>query len=708
MLRLLLLLAIFLIHPLPLSAQDTNSVPIAKRQAYKKTYHGQAYIDHYHWLSNKQDPRVMAYLQQENAYAEKQMQPLQQLATRLFAASKARVKEVDMNLPKRHGQFYYYSRIEAGQQHPLLCRRAAQIVDGVTKWDEAAAEEILLDLNQLARQHRYVALGEFQISPDGSKLAYTLDFSGDLRFELFVKDLGSGQLLPDRAQRVSSLAWAADNQTLFYVSSDAVTLRPDRLYRQRLGGKPVLQYHEAAQEFNLAVYPASDEKLIFLDASSYDSNETRMLPATTPQAPWQMIQARQKGLRYSVAHREGRLYITTNLDAINFRIVTASVTQPSARYWKNFTDYDPEVLTERLDVYRDFMVVTEKKQAATRMRIYLFAQQRWQTLDFDEAVYFVAGMDGDGYESSSYRISYQSPLTPPVIYEVDVTSGQRKVLKRYEILGKYDPQHYESKRLWATARDGAQIPLWAVYKKGIALDGSAPLLLYGYGAYGEASDAQFDVGRINLLDRGVIYVEAGIRGGNDLGEQWRVDGMLMKKKNSFSDFIAASEYLIAQGWTSPGKLIIHGASAGGLLVGAVLNERPDLFHAAVLEVPFVDSLNTMMNPKLPLTTGEYLEWGNPNNKTVYDYLRSYAPYDNLRQQAYPAMLVLAGLNDSQVHYWEPAKYVARLRNLKTDQRQLLFKTNMHAGHSGASGRYDSLREHAFQQAWMLGQWGLVD
>lgn len=708
MLRLLLLLAILFTYTLPSLAQDTDSVPIAKRQAYKKTYHGQSYIDHYHWLSNRQDPRVMAYLQQENAYTEKQMQPLQPLVTRLFEASKARVKEVDMGLPQRHGRFYYYNRIEAGQQYPLHCRRAAQVVNGIMQWDESATEEILLDLNQLAREHRHVALGEFQVSPDGNKLAYIIDFSGDLRFEMFIKDLKTGKLLPGRAQRVSSMAWAADSQTLFYVQGDASTLRPERLYRQRIGGKAELVYRETAQEFNLDVYSGADEKMIFLDASSYDSNEVRMLASNEPGASWKMVQARQKGQRYAVDHREGTLYITTNRDAQNFRIVTASAAQPSAEYWKDFDSYQPEVLTEKLEVFKDFLAVTERVKAVTRMRFYDFAQQRWQTLAFDEAVYAISGKGGDGYESSAYRLFYQSPLTPPLALEVNVQNGQRKVLKRYEVQGNYDPQQYESKQLWASAKDGAQIPLWAVYKKGVALDDSAPLLLYGYGAYGIPTEAQFDVSRINLLERGVIYVEAGIRGGNDLGEQWRADGMLKKKKNSFNDFIAVAEYLVAQGWTRPDKLIINGASAGGLLMGAVLNQRPDLFHAAVLEVPFVDSLNTMMNPKLPLTTGEYLEWGNPNNKAVYDYLRSYAPYDNIQPQAYPAMLVLAGLNDSQVHYWEPAKYVARLRALKTDHSQLLLKTNMHAGHSGASGRYDSLRENAFQQAWMLGQWGLVD
>ncbi|MFZ6778892.1 S9 family peptidase [Undibacterium sp. Ji83W] len=717
-----MLRALFIVFTMSVSlyanaaSSNADVAPIAPRLASKKTYHGQTYVDHYHWLSNKQDPRVMAYLQQENAYTEKQMAALQPLAARLFETTKARVKEVDMNLPQRHGQFYYYTRIEAGQQHALICRRAAKIVERVTnrdnkwenKWDDSAAEEILLDLNQLARQHRYVALGEFHVSPDGSKLAYALDFSGDLKFELFIKDLKTGRLLPDRAQRVSSMAWAADNQTLFYVQDDAVTLRSERLYRQRLGGKPVLQYRETAQEFGLYVSSSLDEKLILLDSSSYDSNEARILPSAQPEAPWQLVQARQKDQRYSVDHREGILYITTNRDALNFRIVTTSIDQPSAAYWKNFSDYDPEVLTEKLEVYRDFMAVTEKKQAVTRMRFYHFTQQRWQALDFDETAYFINGMGGDGYESPTYRVFFQSPLTPRVALEVDVLTGQRKVLKRYEVQGNYDPNQYETRRLWASAKDGAQIPLWAVYKKGVALDGSAPLLLYGYGAYGEPSEAHFDVSRINLLERGVIYVEAGIRGGNDLGEQWRADGMLMKKKNSFNDFIAASEYLIAQGWTRPDKLIIHGASAGGLLMGAVLNERPDLFHAAVLEVPFVDSLNTMMNPKLPLTTGEYLEWGNPKNKTVYDYLRSYAPYDNIQQQAYPAMLVLAGLNDSQVHYWEPAKYVAKLRVNKTDQHQLLLKTNLHAGHSGASGRYGKMQEAAFQHAWMLGQWGMAD
>ncbi|MES2317943.1 MAG: S9 family peptidase [Pseudomonadota bacterium] len=679
--------------------------PVAAKSTWTETRHGEVVSDDYRWMHKKEKPEVIAHLNAENAYTEAMTADIAPLADKLYAEIKGRMQEVDLSVPTRRGDYFYYTRFEAGKQYPINARRRAAA--GMV-YDEKASEEILLDQNELAAGQKFFAVNAFAVSPDNSMLLYSTDTTGYRQYQLHIKDLKTGKLLADSAPRVTSVAWAADNKTIFFVQEDATTKRSDRLFRMALGGAPAEVYHEAVEQFNMEVGTSRDRKFIELNIGATDTSEVRLLPSDQPNAAFRSVLGRVKGHRYSSEVRNGELFIVTNKNAKNFRLVRAPLAHPEEKNWKSVVAHDKAVLISNLEVFQDFMVVSEKTLALTRLRIYDFKKKSWKTIKFDDPVYLARSAGTPEFTSTRVRLSYQSPVTPPTVLDVDMASGERTVLKRQEVVGGYDASRFESRRLWATARDGVKVPLWAVYKKGVKFDGSAPLLLYSYGSYGMSTEATFAVSRISLLERGVIYVQAHIRGGTDMGEAWHDDGMLMKKKNTFTDFIDSAEYLVKEKWTSPAKLIIQGGSAGGLLMGAVVNMRPDLFHAVHAAVPFVDVMNTMMDATLPLTTGEYLEWGNPNEKAAYDYMRSYSPYDNIERKAYPAMLVTTGLNDSQVMYWEPAKYVAKLRAHKTDSNQLLLKTNMGAGHGGASGRFNAIKEGAFNMAWMLSQWGIKE
>ncbi|MES2127738.1 MAG: S9 family peptidase [Pseudomonadota bacterium] len=679
--------------------------PVADKVSWQATRHGEVVTDDYRWLQKKTEPKVLAYLNAENAYTAEMTAGIAPLAERLYAEVKGRMKEVDLSVPTRRGAYYYYTRFEAGKQYALSCRRHA---DARGNYDEKAAEQVLLDQNALAEGKKFFAVGDWSVSPDERLLAYTTDTTGFRQYVLHVLDLKTGKLLADTAERVTSLAWAADNQTLFYVTEDAVTKRSDRLFRHTLGKASVQVLQEPVEQFSLGVGETRDKQFIELDAHATDTSEVRLLPANKPLGTFRSILGRNKGHRYSLETHRDEVFIRTNKDAKNFRIVRAPLATPDEKHWAELVPHDKDVLVRDVEVFRDYLVVSEKARALNRSRIYDFAKKSWKTVQFDDPVYLARQGGTPEYTATRYRLSYQSPVTPPTVLDVDMGTGARTVLKQQEIVGGYDASRYESRRLWASARDGVQVPLWAVYKKGVAFDGKAPLLLYSYGSYGYSTEATFSISRISLLERGVIYVQAHIRGGTDMGEHWHDDGMLMHKKNTFNDFIDSADYLVKEKWTSPDKLIIEGRSAGGLLMGAVTNMRPDLFKAVHAGVPFVDVMNTMMDASLPLTTGEYLEWGNPNEKPAYDYMLSYSPYDNIARKAYPAMLVTTSLNDSQVMYWEPAKYVAKLRAHKTDSNPLLLKINMGAGHGGASGRFEAVREGAFEMAWMLSQWGIAD
>jgi oligopeptidase B len=689
----------------PASAAEAPLPPVAAKIAWQESRHGEVVTDDYRWLQKKDNPDVINYLKAENAYTKAMTAAIEPLSEKLYAEIKGRMPEVDLSVPTRRGGYYYYNRAEAGKQYRISCRRRA---GANLAYDPTAPEEILLDQNALAEGHTYFAVSSVSVSPDDKLLAYATDTTGYRQYTLYVKDIKSGKLLPDSAPRVTSVAWAADNQTVFFVQEDATTKRSDRLLRMKLGSAPVEVVREAVEQFSMEVASSRDKKYIQLEIGATDTSEVRLLPSNQPEGDFQSVLGREKGHRYRVEHRDGELFILTNKNAKNFRVVSAPVGAPQPGNWKEVVGHDPKVLVQNVEVFRDYLVVSEKSKALNRMRIYDFRKKSWKSVKFDDPVYLATGARTPEFSASAYRVSYQSPVTPPTVLDVDMGSGARTVLKREEVVGGYDPKRYVTQRLWASARDGVKVPLWAVYRKGVRFDGSAPLLLYSYGSYGISTEATFSSSRLSLLERGVIYVQAHIRGGTDMGEGWHDDGMLMKKKNTFNDFVDSADFLVRQKWTRPDRLVIEGGSAGGLLMGAVVNLRPDLFHAVHAAVPFVDVMNTMMDASMPLTTGEYLEWGDPNGKPAYDYMRSYSPYDNIERKNYPAMLVTTSLNDSQVMYWEPAKYVAKLRTYKTDNNPLLLKINMGAGHGGASGRYDAIREGAFNMAWMLSQWGISE
>ncbi len=685
--------------------QQAPVPPAAKRLEHKVVWHGETIIDPYFWLREKANPEVAAYLEAENAYTEAMTKDLQPFIETLYKEFLGRLKQTDLSVPVRKGKYYTYSRTEEGKQYPIYCRKAAAS-DG--SFDLQAAEFVLLDQNDLAKDLLFLEIDMRIVSDDDNLLAFSTDTTGFRQYALRFKDLRTGQILADTAERVTSGEWAADHRTFFFTTEDPVTKRSDQVWRLALGSKPELVYDEKDELFSVSLDRTKDKKYIELFIESTDTWETRFLAAADPAGAFRTILPREKGHKYDVEHRDGLFYIRTNKDAKNFRAVTAPASDPRPVNWREFIPHRADVLLETLEIFKDYAVVHEKSQALSRFRVWSFGTQSWREIAFPETVYAAFGQGTPEYETRMFRVNYQSMITPPSIYDYNLETLERTLLKREEVLGGYDPGHYATERLWATARDGVRVPISIVYKKGFVRDGRSPLWLYGYGSYGYGTPATFSSETLSLLDRGLAYAIAHIRGGDEMGEAWHDDGMLMKKKNTFTDFIDCAQYLVDEKWTSPDRLVIEGGSAGGLLMGAVTNMRPDLFKAVHTAVPFVDVMNTMMDAGIPLTAVEYLEWGNPNEKAAYDYMKSYSPYDNLGNKAYPAILVTTSFNDSQVMYWEPAKYVAKLRSLKTDANELLLKCKMQpAGHGGASGRYNQLRDTAFEYAWILKQVGIT-
>ncbi|MFN8092772.1 MAG: S9 family peptidase [Vicinamibacteria bacterium] len=679
--------------------------PSAPRRSHVQTWHGQAYDDPYYWLREKGTPAVEAYLKAENEYTEAMTAELKPFADALYAEMLGRIKQTDLGVPTRRGAFWYYARTVEGLQYPIRCRKAAA-ADG--SYDAAAKEEVLLDQNEMAKGLKFLGIGEFEVSDDASRLLYSTDTTGFRQYSLYVKDLATGAVQGPLAERVTSAEWAADGATVFYVTEHPVTKRSDTLWRLKLGGAPEKVREEADELFEIEIGRTKDRKLLVLSSHSTDTWDAAILAAGEPQGTFRLVLPREKGHKYTVQHRDGLLYIRTNRDAKNFKLVTAPLADPSPSSWKTLVEGRPDVLLDGFEVFRDYLSVMVKKAGLNELRVLAFADGSWKSVTFPEPVYAASAAGTPEFTSAKLRYAYQSFVTPSSVYDYDMAKGESALRKREEVLGGFDPARYASERLWATARDGVKVPISVVYRKGLVRDGKAPLLLYGYGSYGIGMAASFDSRRLSLLDRGVSFAIAHVRGGNEMGEGWHDDGMLMKKKNTFFDFVDCAAYLVGEKWTSADRLLIEGGSAGGLLMGAVVNERPDLFRAVHAAVPFVDVMSTMMDASLPLTVGEYLEWGNPNEKAAFDYMMSYSPYDNLRKRAYPAILVTTSYNDSQVMYWEPAKYVAKLRTLKDDRTPLLLKTKMDpAGHGGASGRYDALRDRAFEVAWMLRQVGIT-
>jgi oligopeptidase B len=695
--RLLAASGVFALMPL---AAQTPQPPVAPVKEHREVRHGETVIDNYFWLRQKSDPEVVRYLEAEDAYTAEQTRALKPFEEALYTEMLSHIQQTDMGVPVRRGAYLYYARTVEGKQYPIHCRRRGTM---------DAPEEVLLDPNALGAEHKFVGIGNFVVSDDGNLLAYTIDFTGFRQYSLQVKDLRDGRTLADTTERVTSVEWAADNRTLFLTTEDAVTKRPDKLWRHALGDAAfTLLYEEKDELFDIGLQRTRDKRYLVLGIESKDTSECRFLPAGEPGGAFQVFLSRESKHRYYIDHRGDLFYIRTNKGGHNFEIATAPETDRAPGAWKVMVPHRASVRIQDFDLFRDFAVIVEKTEALDRLRVYDFAAGTWTSIEFPETVYAALPGETPEFDSTTYRYNYQSMVTPPSVYDYDVRARQSVLRKRQEVPGGFDPSKYATERLWATARDGVRVPISIVYRKRFPRDGSGALLLYGYGSYGFGMQPSFSGPRLALLDRGVAFAIAHIRGGDEMGEQWREDGMLMKKKNTFFDFVDCAKYLEAQKWTSPRRLAIEGGSAGGLLIGAAVNLAPELFRAAHLAVPFVDVINTMMDASLPLTIGEYLEWGDPNQKAAYDYMRSYSPYDNLTRRAYPAILVTTSFNDSQVMYWEPAKYVARLRTLKTDANPLLLKIKMEpAGHGGASGRYDRLRDQSFEYAWLLTQMGIA-
>ena len=672
--------------------------PVAPQIPYTHSIHGDVREDPWYWLREKDDPRVRTYLEAENAYAEQLLAPLKPFEEKLYAEMLGRIKQTDLSVPYRDNGYWYYSRTEEGKQYSIQCRRRGTM---------EAPEEVILDLNALAEGHPYLGIGAFEVSDDNRLLLFSMDLSGFRQYTLRVKDLTTGELLPDQVERVTSAAWAADSATIFCVREDEAK-RPATLWRHRLGAPDdILIYEEQDELFRIGVGRGRSQRFLYLGVNSFTTSEARCIPADQPLAEWRIVAPRITGRELDVDDREDRFWFRVNDTGRNFRLVSAPLDDPRVENWREEVPHRPDVMLEGLDLFRDFLVLQERRDGLPELRIRRFGGAD-TTIPMPEPVYTAAPSTNAEWDAAHYRFSYQSFITPPSVFDYDLATGERLLRKQVEVLGGYDPSLYESIRLHATAADGAKVPISLVWKKTTPRDGSAPMLLTGYGAYGIPYPVAFSSSRLSLLDRGVICAVAHIRGGGDLGKPWHDAGRMMQKMNTFTDFIASTETLIREKWTSAPRLVIEGGSAGGLLMGAVTNLRPELWGGVMSHVPFVDVLTTMLDASLPLTVGEYEEWGNPNEEATYRYMRRYCPWSNLEVKRYPPIYVRTSLNDSQVMYWEPAKYVAKLRALKADDNPLLLLTNMGAGHGGASGRYDHLREVALDYAWMLARVGRGD
>lgn len=675
--------------------------PSAKKVPRTIEVHGTKLSDDFFWMRDKKNPEVIAYLEAENAYTDAMTKPTAELQAKLYKEMLSRIKQTDTNVPYLYGGYMYYTRTEEGQQYPVFARR---------KGTMEAPEQVLLDLNEMAKGHTFMSVGDFEVTSDANLLAYTTDTNGFREYTLYVKDLRTGQSTKV-AERVSSAAWATDDKTLFYVVDHSTTKNPYQLYRHTLGkaGADGLVYEEKDEMFTIGVERTRSRGYLLLTSSSHTTSEVRYLPADKPADAWRVLLPREAGHEYYVEHHGDRFFIRSNeKGARNFKVVSAPVSAPGRENWQEVIPHRPGVMLDGVEFFKDFYVVSERGNATPVLRLFDLKTHKATDIGVPEPVYKISLSTNREFDTARVRYSYQSFITPASIYDYDVKTGKSELRKQQPVLGGYDPTLYKSERVFATASDGTKVPVSLVYRKDLKPDGSHPLLLDAYGSYGIPRDVSFNSNRLSLLDRGVVYAMAHIRGGGDLGKEWHDAGKMMSKKNSFTDFIAAAEHLIKAGYTSKERLVITGGSAGGLLMGAVVNLRPDLFRAVVAYVPFVDVVNTELDETLPLTVGEWEEWGNPvKSKENFLYMLSYSPYDNVAAKEYPAMLVKTSLNDSQVLFHEPTKWVAKLRTMKTDKNPLLLKVNMGAGHGGASGRYDALRETAFDYAFILTQMGVT-
>ncbi len=675
---------------------DMPQPPVAKRVPHLLESHGHERIDDYFWMRERDNPDVIAYLEAENAYLEERLAHTKPLQEKLFEEIKGRIKEDDSSAPYRYKDFWYYTRFEEGKAYPLYCRKRGSL---------DAPEEQLLDVNRLADGHEFCQVSGVRMSEDQRLAVYGADFVGRRFYTLRILDTATGAELEDVIPDVTGNAvWANDNKTIFYAKQDPVTLRSHRIYRHVLGtltGDDVLVYEEPDETFNCGVYKTKSREYIVIASHQTLSDEARYLPADDPTAAPIVFRARERGHEFDLDHLNGYFYIRTNDHAKNFRLTRVPESRATTGDWEEVVPHRADTLLEGFELFRDHLVLSDRREGLARLRVIPWDGSPAHEVDFGEQVYEAGiGMNPEA-DTTTLRYGYTSMTTPNSVYDYDLVAREKRLIKQEAVLGGFRPEDYVAERLWATARDGVRVPISIVYRRDLKRDGTAPLLLYGYGSYGISSSPGFSSPRLSLLDRGFAYAIAHVRGGEDLGRAWYEDGRQKKKMNTFTDFIDCAEHLVAQRYTSPQQLYATGGSAGGLLMGAVLNLRPDLFHGIVTRVPFVDVLTTMLDDSIPLTTGEYDEWGDPNREDFYQYILAYSPYDNVEPKAYPNVLVTTGLHDSQVQYWEPAKWVAKLRAMKTDNNVLLLKTNMNAGHGGASGRYEQYRETALNYAFLL-------
>jgi oligopeptidase B len=694
-----------------LKTQSAVTPPIARQEPAPTTLHGQTLEDDYRWMRDKSSAEVITHLEAENAFTLAEMKPTEELQATLYKEMLSHIKETDESVPYLQRGWFYYVRTVEGSQYPIHCRRVAT----GPQFDESQPEEILLDVNLLAEGQPFMAVGALSVSPNGWLLAYSTDNTGFRQYTLHVRDLKTGKDVADTAERVGSVVWAADSQTLFYTTEDAVTKRHDHLFRHRLGDaveNDAVVFEEKDERFNLGVGKTRDGKYLLMEAGSHTTNECSYLDAGTPGGVFLVIAPRADEQEYSVDHRDGLFYIRTNDAGKNFRVVTVPVDGGGRESWVELIPLDADAPLEDFDVFDSFCVSSRRRLGLPTLTVVDIAADgnlgRSKEIEFPEPVYSAGTHANREFDATMFRYSYTSLVSPASVYEYDVRNGTSKLLKQQEVPGGFDSARYASERVWVEAADGVKVPASVVYRRdSFKRESTNPLYVYGYGSYGYSLPIGFSASRLSLLDRGVVIAYAHIRGGGEMGDSWHDAGKMMVKRNTFSDFIAVTEQLVAKGYGAKDRVAIEGGSAGGLLMGAVVNERPELFRVVLSHVPFVDVMNTMLDASLPLTVAEYEEWGNPNEAEAFAYMRSYSPYDNLKAGDYPTMLVKTSLNDSQVMYWEPAKYVAKLRTLKTNDTPLLLHINMDAGHGGASGRYDYLKEIAFDYAFLLRELGVA-
>ncbi len=687
------------------------TAPVARAERKETQLHGHTLVDDYAWLREKESPEVIAYLEAENAYTEAVMAPTRALQSALYDEMLSHIKQTDVSVPAEENGYWYYTRTSEGAQYPVYCRKP-----GTRETYEQAEEQIVLDVEALAVGESFMSIGGLDVSDDGTLVAYSVDTTGFRQYTLQVRDLRTGETLGERVERVGSIVWAADNRTLFYTVEDEDQKRQYQLYRHVLGqphAEDALVLEEQDERFNLGAGRTRDGSYIILESGSHTSSRGWLLPAHDPQAAPRLIAPLRDGIEYYSDHRYGQLYIRTNDAGRNFRLVTAPVDAPGLAQWRELIPHRDEVMLEDVSLFGSFAVASERRGGLEHLRVLRFAGEGSafageEEISFPEPAYSVHLAGNRMFAADRLRYAYQSLVTPSSVYEFDLATGASTLLKEQEVPGGFDRTLYASERITATAPDGTAVPVSLVYRRDKRASGKQPLHIYGYGSYGYSLPLGFNSNRLSLLDRGFVLAYAHIRGGGDLGKPWHDAGRLNAKNNTFSDFIAVTEHLVSGSYGDPARVAIQGGSAGGLLMGAVVNLRPDLFRAVISQVPFVDVMNTMLDASLPLTVPEYEEWGDPNERAAFETMLSYSPYDNLRKANYPAMLVKTSLYDSQVMYWEPAKYIARLRTLHTGEHPVLLHTNMTAGHGGASGRYDYLKEIAFDYAFLLQELGVTE